>query len=67
MSLIDIVRITYITSEWNWAAADGSVSFFTCICPFRIMCTTSMPDKMMRAPRKSLKSNIGFAIRLMAR
>jgi hypothetical protein len=27
---------------------------------------TSMPDKMMRAHRKSLKPSIGFVIRLMA-
>ena len=50
-----------------YPAADGWVPFLTCICPFRIICMTSMPDKMMRAHRKSLKPCIGFVMRLMAR
>ena len=37
------------------------------ICPLRIICMTSMPVRMMRAQRKSLKPIIGLMMRLMPR
>jgi hypothetical protein len=37
------------------------------ICPFAIMCMSSIPPKMMRAQRKLLNPSIGRTMRLIAR
>ena len=37
------------------------------ICPLRIICMSSMPERMMRAQRKLLNPIIGLMMRLMAR
>ena len=51
----------------NCLAADRPRPSTVIICPFLIMCMSSMPNRVTRAERKEWNPNIGRTIRLTAR
>lgn len=61
-----MMRNAYIANELNCSARVWPIPL-SFICPFAIMCMSSIPPSKMRAHRKVLKPSIGRVRRLIAR